>query len=141
MSRVLNVSEAASLALHTLMLMASAAEKPLRVNEAAQALGASSNHLAKVLQRLVHARLATSTRGPSGGFLLARPASQISMLEVYETIDGPLDMHTCLLGRAKCHEGCKLGKFIARTAREFHSQLSGTRLSDVAGVIEREETK
>lgn len=139
MAGVLNISEAANLALHTLMLMASESERPLRTKEAAATLRVSDNHLAKVLQRLARARLVTSTRGPGGGFLLGRQPRKITLLEIYEAIDGPLDTHSCLLGRPRCNEGCSLGEFVERTARELRAHLAGTRLSDIAGILTREE--
>jgi Rrf2 family protein len=46
--------------------------------------------MAKVLRRLVHAKLLESTRGAHGGFSLARPTSEITFLDVLEAIEGPL---------------------------------------------------
>lgn len=47
--------------------------------------------LLKILQQLVRARILSSERGPSGGFRLRRPAAEISMLEIIEAIEGPID--------------------------------------------------
>ena len=54
--------------------------------------------LAKVIQRLVHAGLATGTRGVSGGYQLVRPASEVTLLEVVEVFEGPRAASTCVLG-------------------------------------------
>ncbi|MFE0047377.1 RrF2 family transcriptional regulator [Streptomyces albireticuli] len=43
-----------------------------------------------VLSELRRARLVHSTRGPEGGFVLARPAAEITLADVYRAIDGPL---------------------------------------------------
>ena len=50
----------------------------------------SSVYLLKILHRLVNANILRSKRGQYGGFSLARPASEISMLEIIEAVDGPL---------------------------------------------------
>ena len=46
--------------------------------------------LLKVLKPLVSARVLHSVKGPNGGYRLARPASDISLLEVLEAVDGPI---------------------------------------------------
>jgi Rrf2 family protein len=51
--------------------------------------------LAKVLQRLVRKGLLASHQGINGGYELARPATQISVAQVIEAIDGPLTMTAC----------------------------------------------
>jgi Rrf2 family protein len=60
--------------------------------EIARALDSPSSFMAKVLRRLVHAKLLESTRGAHGGFSLARPTSEITFLEVLEAIEGPLHL-------------------------------------------------
>jgi Rrf2 family protein len=52
--------------------------------------------LSKVLQSLARARLIQSHRGTRGGFELARSGSQITMLDVVEAIEGPLQLNVCL---------------------------------------------
>ena len=48
------------------------------------------------------ARRACSHRGSGGGIALARPAGQISVLEVVEAIDGPLALNICVLWPEEC---------------------------------------
>jgi Rrf2 family protein len=50
-------------------------------------------YLLKILQQLVRANILRSKRGPRGGFILAHPAKEISMLEIIEAVDGPLKGH------------------------------------------------
>ncbi|MDD5459117.1 MAG: Rrf2 family transcriptional regulator [Phycisphaerae bacterium] len=47
-------------------------------------------YLLKILQQLVRANVLRSKRGPRGGFLLAKPAKKISMLDIIEAVDGPV---------------------------------------------------
>ena len=53
-------------------------------------------YLLKILQQLVRANILRSKRGPRGGFTLSRPASEITMLDLVESIDGPLETHLSL---------------------------------------------
>ena len=87
---MLRISEAASIALHTMAYLARNKDRMVSTHEIAGAMGLSENHLAKVRQRLVKAGLVEAQRGPSGGFMLSRPAEDITLLEVYEAIEGPL---------------------------------------------------
>ena len=52
-------------------------------------------YLVKILQHLVRANVLRSKRGPGGGFVLARDAKKISLLQVIEAVDGPMvsNMH------------------------------------------------
>src|SRR3954470_17875791 len=51
--------------------------------------GVSESYLLKQLQALTRAGVFTSTPGPLGGYRLARPASEITVLEIVEAIEGP----------------------------------------------------
>ena len=53
--------------------------------------------LLQILRMLVTHGILKSTRGVDGGYSLSRPADQISLLEVIEAIDGPLDSEGQLL--------------------------------------------
>lgn len=113
MSKILNISEAASLALHTMVLIATQPERRVANREIATALQASENHLSKVLQRLTRSGLLRSTRGPRGGFILGRDAAKITLLEIYESIDGPIDETGCLFNRSICNgTNCFLGSLL-----------------------------
>jgi Rrf2 family protein len=134
-SKILKISEAASLALHTTVLMAARPEERLSTHELAAPLGGVSEaHLAKVLQRLTKAGLVESTRGPGGGFTLARAGDGITLLEVFEAVEGPLDESTCLLGEPVCQGQCLLGNLIPELNRQVREYLADTRLSELVGV-------
>lgn len=52
--------------------------------------------LSKILQALSRGGLLTSQRGMAGGYTLAKPAGDISLLDVVEAIEGPLLLNVCL---------------------------------------------
>ena len=55
--------------------------------------GIPLEYLLKILQQLVRANVLRSKRGPRGGFFLAKPAEEITMLEIIEAVDGPMINH------------------------------------------------
>ena len=123
MSRLIRISDAASLALHAIALLAKT-QTAQRVKVLAETLKVSQHHLAKVFQRLEKAGLVTSRRGPHGGFSLISPASEISLIAIYEAVDGPVDSHTCLLGRPRCDQECPLGSLLRKQQALVHEALS-----------------
>ncbi len=59
--------------------------------------------LAKILQKLVKARIVRSYRGVKGGFSLAKPARDISMLDVLEAVEGKICLNVCLQDKRNCN--------------------------------------
>jgi Rrf2 family protein len=75
------------------------ADAQMRVDDIAQALSVPRNYLSKILHELGRAGVLTSSRGPHGGFRLAKPAESLYLAEVVSRFD-PLESNpTCLLGR------------------------------------------
>ena len=135
MANVVRVSEAASLGLHTMVLLAVDPGRRFSTKEIARRLGASEAHLAKVLQSMDRPGQKESARGPGGGFILSDASGDTTLLEVYEAIDGPLVESVCLLGSPVCDgDGCILGGLLETTNREVRRYLAGTRLSQLTGV-------
>jgi len=60
------------------------------LREVSRATSISETFLAKIFQKLVRSGLVRSRRGFRGGFFLARPASQITLREVIEALQGPI---------------------------------------------------
>jgi Rrf2 family protein len=139
MANMLRISEAASLALHTMALLASNSGAKQTTWEIAKTLRVSEAHLAKVLQRLGRAGLVKSQRGPGGGFSLGRAPDTITLLDVYEATEGPLQPPGCLLGRPACNGSCILGGLLEQVGAEIRDYFAQTRLSDLKGQFIREE--
>jgi Rrf2 family protein len=108
------------------------AEPIVRTREIAARLKASAAHLAKVMVALEHAGLVTGTRGPSGGYRLNRPARQITLREIYEAIEGPMQVRACLFGEPVCTRGgCALSDYFGKLNRDVARTLEHTRLTDL----------
>jgi len=58
--------------------------------------------LAKITRPLLKRGILSAVRGARGGYRLGRPPDTISMLEVVETLQGPLNFNECLIGPGTC---------------------------------------
>ena len=73
------------------------------IKRIATELNIPSPFLGKILQQLAKNKLLVSTKGPHGGFALARDASQITLLDIVDIIDGKDIFEECLLGLKICN--------------------------------------
>lgn len=131
---MIKVSEAASLALHTACVLAANPDKVITTTEIASALQVSENHLSKVLQRMAKVGLVKSIRGPKGGFMLNRLPDEVTLLEVYEAIEGPLAQTTCLLDRPVCVGQCILGSLLLNVNSQIRDYFASTKLSALSSL-------
>lgn len=128
MKTILNVSEAFSLGLHaTAMVASGGGTDPITAHNIATKLDASEAHLSKVLQRLVKSGVLKSSRGPGGGFTLGKPAISITLLDIYESVEGPLRLDNCLIGTHICGgKSCVFDDLIDRVNGQFKDYLEHT---------------
>jgi Rrf2 family protein len=101
-------------------------------------------YLAKQLQSLVRAGVLSAATGPRGGFRLARPAGQITMLEVVEAVDGGSPFYTCNEIRQKgrlatppeqCREACGLAARMAEAEAAWRQSLRAVTIADIAASL------
>ncbi|MEZ4417630.1 MAG: Rrf2 family transcriptional regulator [Gemmatimonadota bacterium] len=101
----MKLSRTAEYALRAALHIAeNAAERATSVDVLADELDVPRNYLSKILHRLTQAGVLASSRGPKGGFRLARPADQITLGEVVDPVDPIATDRTCLLGRPQCSD-------------------------------------
>ena len=132
MSNFVKISEAASLGLHAMARLAAEPDGRCTNNQMAEMLGASHHHLAKVMPKLVKAGLVRVTLGPGGGFQLSAPADSISLLAIFETIEGPMRDTRCLLRRENCDgTQCMLGEYLLDVDARIRDYLARTTLSEL----------
>jgi Rrf2 family protein len=64
-----------------------------------------SSFLAKIVSQLSVAGIVQTSRGARGGVSLAKPAPEISLLDVVEAIDGPITLNECVTDPSICPFG------------------------------------
>lgn len=101
-------------------------------------------YLSKQLQALVRAGIFAATSGPRGGFRLARPAAEVTLLQVVEALDGTSPFYTCneirQRGRGaappeQCQATCGIAARLYAAEAAWRASLAGVTLADlVAGL-------
>ncbi len=130
MGKIFAMSEAASIAIHSMVLIARS-ENGINAVRIAEMTGFSKNHISKVLQRLVKNDMLKSVRGPSGGFTLKKHPQRISLLNIYESIEGPLEIMDCPLSNEICNfDRCIMGNIGTNLTIEFKDFLKNKTLKD-----------
>lgn len=97
------LSSTAEYALRAVLYVArNGTDRPVRVSEAAGALGLPQNYLSKILHELARTGVLVSARGKHGGFRLRKPARQVSLHAIVNRFDRIEAPRSCLLGRSQC---------------------------------------
>ena len=104
---MLRLSKKTDYALISLSYVASRGNHPASAREIAERHDIPVELLAKVLQRLVQRGVLKSQQGIHGGYLLARPADTLTVAEVVEAIDGPLQLTVCGTTDERCEQFAK----------------------------------
>ncbi|MDP6524023.1 MAG: Rrf2 family transcriptional regulator [Kiritimatiellia bacterium] len=125
-------SLAVSLAFHSMALLADKEGETVTVESMGKTLKVSTDHLSKVLQRLGKSDLVKSVRGPQGGYSFVSDPANISLLDIYECIEGRYTCSECMLHIDGCgSERCIFGDIVGHVNRILADYLSKTTLSDV----------
>ena len=129
-------------AVHGLIYLAKApAGRPVLTSEIGKATSVPEAYLRKVFQQLGRSGLVTSQTGARGGFRLSRDASQISLRDVVEGIDGSLPLYTCLREIRGCnvHLPCPVQSAFEEARRRMAEVLEATSIKDLLVDITRQE--
>ncbi len=107
---------------------------PKKRHQVSAEMGVPRTFVSQILGDLVHAGLAVSSFGKDGGYRLARPPAEISLLEVVEAGEGPLAPARCALGDGPCHweAVCPLHESWGAASAALRGELAATSLADVA---------
>ncbi len=72
------------------------------IKELTRKLGIPYHFLGKILQDLTYKGLLKSQKGPTGGFALAMPPSEITLFHIVDAVDGNDFLHKCVMGFPEC---------------------------------------
>ncbi len=130
-------------ALRALIYLASKnTTRPVLVREIAEAAHVPKQSLAKILHGLRNKGLVKSTKGPGGGYQLARPGSEMKIIEVIEAVDGPINLSkSCILGLDECHDdaGCGLHVYWKLFRGQYFSTISLMTLATAANSLDQKK--
>lgn len=106
---------------------------PIQGREIAESCGIPPGHLLKILQQLVRARILSSERGPAGGFMLRKAPTEITLLEIVEAIEGPINGDLLLrnIAAGKQMARARLERTCQEVANYAKSLLGKTIIADL----------
>ena len=106
--------------------------------------GLPEAYLAKHLQALVRAGILSATPGPRGGFRLARPYEQITVLEIVEAIEGAAPAFLCQEIRQRgtgavppedCTRPCGVSVVMAKADEAWRGSLASVTVADLVALV------
>jgi len=118
--------------------------KKIGLKKISDDLNIPSPFLGKILQNLAKHKIISSTKGPNGGWGIQKDPKDITILEIYEIIDG-LDYFTnCLIGVQSCTDDpvnspCPLHSKYSPIRKQVYDLFSSTTIYDLANDIEAAE--
>src|SRR3954452_24930473 len=133
-------------ALHCCVVL-TAAERPVPAQRLAELHDVSATYLAKQLQALSKAGLVRSTQGQSGGYVLTRPAEDITVLDVVEAVDGARPAFRCTEIRRRgplatppeaCTAPCAISRAMTAADDAWRAALRDVTIADLAGTVNRD---
>ncbi len=95
-------------------------------------------YIAQVLADLVRHEILTAVAGPTGGYSLSRPASEITLLEVTEAAEGPTTLESCVLRGGPCDwvSACPVHETWWRAQTALRERLAATTFADMVAIDE-----
>lgn len=105
-----------------------------KAREIASAMRIPANYLPQVLAELVRAGLMVATAGKDGGYELAGPPGDVTLLDVVEVAEGPVTLERCLLRDVPCGRAgyCAAHETWSSAQRALTDRLAATTFADLA---------
>ena len=107
---------------------------PVQLADIARSQAISPKYLEQLFMPLRNAGLVRSERGPKGGYVLARPAADITALDVVTAVEGPLDLLDCVGEQGTCDRAdhCAARTLWKRASEAVSAVLESTDLHALA---------
>lgn len=132
------ISQKAKYALRALVALARASgDGTMLISDIAAEQKIPKKFLEQILLDLKHHGIVASRRGKSGGYLLLRPAEEITFGEIMRIVDGPVAPLPCLsrIAYRRCDDcadeaSCEVRRVFAKVAEATRNVLDGTTIAD-----------
>jgi Rrf2 family protein len=128
------LSQASAYAIGALGYFCSRNGEPALIKAAAAACNAPPAYLAKIVNQLAHEKIVRTQRGAGGGVVLARPAEEITLMEVCEALDDEILSPRCMLGNVPCADdrACPAHRVCRDSRNKIVRFLKRTTVADIA---------
>ncbi|MCQ3936697.1 MAG: Rrf2 family transcriptional regulator [Chloroflexi bacterium] len=129
----MQITRQADYAVRAVLHLARNGEQRTATSSIAEEQRIPPSFLAKIISQLSIAGLLHTSRGARGGVTLARDPKDISLLEVIEAIDGPIQLNECVGDSGACSfdENCPLRPVWCEAQEDLVRRLKGTNFADM----------
>ncbi len=110
--------------------------QPTKLRQVSADMGVPRTYVSQILGDLVRGSVAVSSFGVHGGYRLARPPASVTLLQVVEAGEGPLEADGCALGDGpvRWSEVCPLHEAWGKASRALRASLAATSLAELTAV-------
>ena len=131
---MLCLSQTTGYAILAMSCLSQAVGRLVLAKDIAACTGVPLPYLSKILHALHRSGLIHGKRGYRGGFMLARPPAEVSLLEVAEALEGKNWLPHCLIGLDNCdpEQRCPTHDFWTKERAKIEQELRRVGLNDVA---------
>ncbi len=105
-----------------------------KAREIAASMDIPQRFLGQILADLVRAELLVAVAGPDGGYSLARPPAEVTLLDVVEAAEGRVELQQCVLSGGPCDwvDVCPIHPAWSRAQQAFTEELRSTTFEQLA---------
>jgi Rrf2 family protein len=113
------------------------ADRIVMIDEISETEGVPKSFLAKIFQSLVKAGIVRSNRGAGGGFSLAKSASEITLLQILQIVEGAFALQKCVSEDPECvvsttrMSNCTLCAVFSEAQNRVNEVFARTTLADL----------
>ena len=124
----MQITRQADYAVRAVLYLADKGEQRVATSTIAQQQRIPPSFLAKIISQLSIAGLLHTSRGARGGVTLARDPKEITLLEVVEAIDGPIQLNECVVSPGSCSftKGCPMRPIWCDVQEDLVNRLKNT---------------
>ena len=129
----MQITRQADYAVRAVLHLARNGEQRIATSMIAEEQRIPPSFLAKIISQLSIAGLLHTSRGARGGVTLARDAKDITLLEVVEAIDGPIQLNECVGDNGSCSfdSDCPLRPIWCDAQEELIDKLKSTNFAEM----------
>ena len=129
----MQITRQADYAVRAVLHLARSGDQRTATSSIAEEQHIPPSFLAKIISQLSIAGLLHTSRGARGGVTLARNPAEITLLEVIEAIDGPIQLNECVGDAGVCSfdENCPLRPVWCEAQEELVGRLKATNFADM----------
>lgn len=132
----MKIKKSSAYALHALMYMVRHdTQLPATTTIIAKSEGIPPDYLAKIFQQLAKARLIKAVKSKNRGYVFTRPPEDISLLELFETVEGGPLFDDCILRHCECggtRDNCRIFSAWVNSTKRLKEILEETTIATAA---------